>query len=94
MKYFSKITSQGNTPKNKLEENAKKLLPQREQLLIDELDLVQWIDDLKDRLDALSQYFKRCKPLTYHFDNSHIGNDKIFTCDGVFTIILYEVRNG
>lgn len=93
MKYFSKITSQGYSAKNKLQENAKKLMNNRDQLLIDEIDLIQWIDDLKDRIDALSHYFKNCTPLKYSYKKSYHNNDMVFTCNEVFTITLYEVRN-
>lgn len=93
MKYFAKVTSTGYTPKNKLQEAAKLLLNTREQILLDESEVIPWKDDLEKRIKALNDYFRRCSPLTFSFDKSHDDNDYIFTCNEVFTITLYEVRN-
>ena len=95
MKYFAKITSQGYSAKNKLQEAAKLLMKDRDQLLIDEADLEAWLTDLESRIKALNEYFKRCTDLSYSRNKSHISDckDLTFDCNEVFTITLYEVKN-
>lgn len=93
MKYFSKITSYGYTPKNKLQESAQRLSKSRDQLLIDGSDVDEWISDIERRVKALNDYFGRCTPLNVSRDKSHNDDNILVRCDNVFTITLYDVKN-
>ena len=93
MKYFTKITSQGYSAKNKLQESAKELMKGRDQMLLEDTEVDKWIADISNRIKALNDYFKRCSPLKYSFESAYNGTDYTFNCNEVFTITLYKVNN-
>lgn len=92
MKYFT-LLKMGWNPKNKLQDAAQKLAQNRTNLLIDAETLPQFVDDIKDRIKALNDYFSRCQPLKIDVTNTSNNNEPSIYCEGVFSIHLHLVKN-
>jgi hypothetical protein len=93
-KYFSRITADHWTAKNKLEEAAKKLAWEMDRHLIPGDKVKEFLGDFEKKMNELYAVHKRCKPLQFSW---HRGYTKGWAewwiyCDGVFQMSLIEVK--
>jgi len=102
MKYFSRITADHWTAKNKLEAAAHLLAYEMDRKLIPDSDVKEFLELFQHEMNKLCQSFPRCKPLhfSWHVGYSfteHDGRNKKWNelwiyYDGVFNMSLFEVK--
>lgn len=93
-KFFSHITADHWTAKNKLEEVAKDLALQMDRRLIPTHKVQDYLNEFDLKMKDLYILHKRCKPLAFSW---HRGYTKDWAewwiyCDGVFQMSLIEVK--
>jgi hypothetical protein len=92
--YFSRITADHWTAKNKLEEAAHNLAHEMDRRLIQENELPDYKQEFKDKIDDLNKTFSRCKPLQFSIEKGHFNsNEYAVYCDGVFNMGIYLAKN-
>jgi len=92
--FFSRITANHWTAKNKLEAAAHELAYEMDRKLIPGDKIQDYFKDFKKKIDELCAIHHRCKPLKFSW---HRGYTKRWSewwiyCDGVFQISLVEVK--
>lgn len=91
--YFSRITSDHWTAKNKLEEAAHSLAHIYDRWLMNENEVQQFCNDLRDDMDMIHRQHSRCKPLKFSIERAaDMSGDYWIYCDGVFNMSLFLVN--
>jgi hypothetical protein len=100
MNYFSKVTSDHWTAKNKAEAAAKELARSMERMHFPDSQLSNFLRVMEEGIKGINQTYPRCKPLKLEIWKpwEHIsdpGNNRdidIYVSD-VFQLSLYEVKS-
>jgi hypothetical protein len=88
--YFSHINADYWTAKNNAQKLAQVAARQMDHLLINEGVVKDFLNAFEDKIQAINQANKRCKPLElYTWKPEETLHVKI---DGVFSMSLYEVK--
>lgn len=93
--YFTKVTADYWNSKNKNQEDAKNIARSLQNLLIDEEDLNDFIEHLRNEIKLANERNKRCKPLELVIWNELYSLDEGTKCglsvEGVFRLSIYNV---
>jgi len=94
MKYFSRITADHWTAKNKLEAAAHQLAYEMDRKLIPDHNVKEFLKLFQDEMNKLCMSFPRCKPLHFSWNKGYNKkwNEWWIYCDGVFHMSLFEVK--
>ena len=95
MKYFSsRITADHWTPKNNLEKAAHKLAKEMDRRILHHSEVEAFKKEFNDKVKALNEEYKRCKPLRLTIERSYYGGGDIdIYCDGVFHMSLFLAKD-
>lgn len=95
--FFSRITADHWSAKNKLQEAAHKLAQEMDRKLISEAQVPDFNRDFIARIDALQREFPKCKPLAFSImkpqDYGAGMEDYHIFCDGVFNMSLFLAKD-
>ena len=92
--YFSRITADHWTAKNKLEAAAHELAYEMDRRLIPADKLSSYIKEFENRIHELESIHHRCKPLDFYFHRGYTRrwSEWWIYCNGVFQMSLIEVK--
>lgn len=92
--YFSRITADHWTAKNKLEKAAHELAKEMDRRLITEDKVLDFKVEFHDKIEKLNNEFNRCKPLRFSISTKEFAHgDYWIYCDGVFQMSLFLVKD-
>jgi len=93
-RYFSKITADHWSAKNKLQAEAKEIARDMERRIIIESEKLDFTVEFFDRIDKLNQKYHRCKPLYLSSWDREDENGTIqYSISEVFSLSLYLAKN-
>lgn len=87
--YFLKVNSY--SPKNKAHEAVQNFAMQYNKCLIDESQFFQFIQNMKDKIAAVNNEFKRCQDIELQFWKLH-DETFMFSVESNFSFSVYEVK--
>lgn len=91
--YFSKITSDHWTAKNKLQAAAKEVARKMDGILINENKQIEFINQFKEEILRINNKFYKCKPMVLHNHPCHSNSKEHFIyINCVFEMKLYLVK--
>lgn len=90
--YFTKVTQDYWTAKNKLELEAKALMRKFERIMIKKSEKEAFIHGLKKSFDQLNQKYPRCKPLVIDIWKPAKSTEIEIYISGVSQMKMYEVK--
>jgi hypothetical protein len=91
--YFSRITADHWTSKNRLEDAAHKLAQKMDRKILTDSEVPSFKKEFQQAIDELNQEYKRCKPLRFSISNClSKSGDIIIYCDGVFHMSLFLAK--
>ena len=93
MIYFSKITQNYWTAKNKAHEQVLEVIKLYDKTLIDGLDVESFINDIQKAINNVNSNNPRCKYLKLNIWEAHIDKDPILSIPGIFSMTIYKACN-
>ena len=93
--YFSRITADHWTAKNRLDKAAKEVAMIMDRKIINQEDIEVFKTEFTYRIDIINKEFSRCKPLVLDIwlpEHRKGVNDISFSISGVFDLMLFEAK--
>lgn len=91
--FFSRITSDHWVAKNNLEKAAHKLAKEMDRRILQHSEVDAFKKEFNDKVKALNEEYKRCKPLRFSIEKSYADNGDIaIWCYGVFNMSLFLAK--
>jgi len=94
IKFFSRITADHWTAKNKLQEAAHELAYEMDRKLIPGNEVLKYIGEFERRIHDLESDYPNCKPLDFSWHKGYTERwaEIWIYCNGVFRMSLIEVK--
>jgi len=93
-RYFSKVTADHWSAKNKLQQEAKEIARDMECRIIPADKLLDFKAEFIDRIARSNEKYNRCNPLHLSiWDREHDGNHIQFHISEVFSLSLYRAKD-
>ncbi len=93
-RFFSHISADHWTAKNKLEEAAHNLAREMDRILVPEHKVQDFLIEFDNKMKELFRANPRCKPLEFSWHKGYVKEYEEWWiyCDGVFQMSLIEVK--
>lgn len=90
--YFSKVTEDYWTSKNRVQEEAKQIARSMDRIILAESNIESFKKDFREQIERLNEKHNRCKNLNLNIWNSQGVNktDIHITIPGVFKMTIYK----
>lgn len=90
--YFSKITQNYWTAKNKAHKDILSMVKNYDQVLIKKEDVKRFIENIEANIIAINAIHRRCNDYTLDVYKTTDNNNIILRMSGVFIMYIYKVR--